>query len=474
VDQPSRIGAVPTPTEAPVSLLRGLTEAVGSDHVYSRPADLAAYAYDAFGASGNRELPLAVVFPKTTQEVSAVMRECAAQHVAVVPRGAGTGYSGGAIGTGAVILSLVRMNRIGEPDRKAMRIRVQAGAVTAAIHAKAAAAGLYYPPDPGSSPTCTIGGNIACNASGPHSLRYGSTADYVTDLELVMSSGEIVNVGEAAAGGYDLAALVCGAEGTLAVVTEASLRLLEAPAAKATLRAVFNDMQTASASVGAIAKAGVVPAALECMDTAAVDAVRNAGASDVPEGVGALVLVEVEGDAKSVDADAETIMAALKDAGAGMVEHARDAADAHRLWAARHAVSAAVATVMIGKVNEDVVVPLDRVAELCDRVREIGIAHKVPALTFGHLGQGNMHVTFMIDPRIDGERSRGNAAAADLFETVLAMGGSLTGEHGVGTKKTDWVERQLGPGTVALMQRIKATLDPTNTLNPGKKIPAAG
>jgi len=451
--------------------LRGLAAIVGSDHVYDREADRAAYAYDAFGAAGNRELPLAVVFPKTTREVSAVVRECAAQGIAVVPRGAGTGIAGGAVGTDAVILCLTRMSQVDGPED--MRIRTQAGAVTASIHAKAGAARLYYPPNPGSGSTSTIGGNIACNAAGSHSLRYGSTADFVTNLELVLGNGEIITVGETVGAGYDLAALICGSEGTLAVITEATLRLIPAPAAKATLRAVFNDMHAASGCVSVISDAGVVPAALECMDAAAVDAVRNAGAAEVPEGVGALLMVEVEGDAKSVDADAEAILAALKKAGAGMVEHARDAAHAHRLWEARHAVSAAVATVMIGKVNEDVVVPLDRVAELCDKVRIIGTKHQVPALTFGHLGEGNMHVTFMIDPRVAGEREKGDAAAADLFDVVLDMGGSLTGEHGVGTKKVDRVESQLGAGTVALMQRIKSTLDPTNTLNPGKKVPPA-
>lgn len=462
---------MPALAEAPPSLLRGLTAAVGLEHLYDREADRAAYAYDAYGAAGNRELPLAVVFPKTTSEVSAVIRECAAQGVAVVPRGAGTGISGGAVGAGAVVLSLVRMSRVDRPED--MRISAQSGAITASIHTLATAAGLYYPPNPGSSSTSTIGGNIACNAAGSHSLRYGSTADYVTNLELVLGSGEVITVGETVGGGYDLASLICGSEGTLAVITEATLRLIPAPAAKATLRAVFNDMQAAATWAGVIANAGVVPAALECMDTAAVDAVRNAGAADVPEGVGALLMVEVEGDAKSVDTEAEVILAALRKAGAATVEHARSATDAHRLWAARHAVSAAVATVMIGKVNEDVVVPRDRVAELCDKVREIGVAHDVPALTFGHLGEGNMHVTFMIDPRVEGEREKGDAAAADLFDFVLGMGGSLTGEHGIGTKKIDWVERQLGAGTVALMQRIKSTLDPTNTLNPGKKVPVS-
>ena len=217
----------------------------------------------------------------------------------------------------------------------------------------------------------------------------------------------------------------------------------------------------------------MLPAALECLDTAACDAVRNAGVAEIPEGVGALVFAEVEGDAKTVDADAEKVRAALTSAGAGTVEHATDAEHAHRLWAARHAVSAAVATIVVGKVNEDVVVPIPKIGELCTKVRELGAAHELPTVVFGHLGEGNLHVSFLIDPRRDGERARADEAVAGLFEAVLAMGGSLTGEHGVGTVKLPWVENQLGTETLALMRRIKDSFDPQGLLNPGKKIPPA-
>jgi glycolate oxidase len=458
--------------EAPSKLIRGLGNAVGPQYVYTRAADLASYAYDAFGASGDREVPLAVVFPQTTEQLCHVVAECAHHRVPVIPRGAGTGYSSGAIGSGAVIVSMVRMNRLSEVDTRAQRVTAEAGVITSAIHHAADAAGLYYPPDPGSSTTSTIGGNVACNASGAHSLRYGSTSDYVSDLEIVLADGKRLAIGESYGGGYDVAGLICGSEGTLGFISAVTLRLITAPASRATLRAVFGDMQSAADAVAAIAKAGVVPAALECLDTAAIDAVRNSGVADVPEGVGAMIIAEVEGDQRVTDRDAELVRSALLEAGAGEVDHARNPAEANSLWAARKGVSAAVATIMIGKVNEDVVVPRDRVGELCERVRSIGVEHEVPSLVFGHLGEGNMHVTFLIDPRVPGERRRADAAAESLFETVLAMDGSLTGEHGIGTAKVGWVERQIGAGTIALMRRIKEEFDPAGLMNPGKKIPA--
>jgi glycolate oxidase subunit GlcD len=452
-------------------VLRDLQRQVGTSHLYTRPADLAAYAYDAYGASGLRRVAEAIVFPESTDEVAGVVAVCARHGVAVVPRGAGTGYAGGAAADGGVILNLCRMTRFSALELEAQRLAVEAGVVTAAVHARASAAGLYYPPDPGSSSTSTIGGNVACNAAGPHALRYGTTSDYVIGLTAVLADGRVLRLGEGA-DAPQLIPLLCGSEGTLAVITEVLLRLIPAPEARATLAATFSDVGGAAAALAAIAGAGIVPAALEFLDRAALDAVAATGAGEVAPGAGALLIVEVEGAAAAVNAQGEVVRGALSAAAALTIDHATSAVEAARLWKLRKSVSAAVAKVQIGKVNEDVVVPRDRVAELVERSRQIGAANGLGVVTFGHLGDGTIHATFLIDPRVPGDRLRAAAAAEQLFDTVLAMGGSLSGEHGVGTAKLAFVERQLGSEQTALMRRIKRALDPAGILNPGKKIPA--
>jgi glycolate oxidase subunit GlcD len=443
-------------------VIRDLEGQVAPSHVYTRPADLAAYAYDAWGASGERHLPDAVVFPASTEEAAGVVSVCAVHRVPIVPRGAGTGYAAGASPSkGGVILSLARLNRILGLETEALRLHAQAGAITGTIHAHAAGAGLYYPPDPGSSSTCTIGGNVACNAAGPHTLRYGVTADFVAGITAVLSDGRIVRLGEGGdTSASGLLSLLVGSEGTLGVITEVLLRLIPAPKTRSTLAATFTGMERAAAAVAEISAAGIVPAALEFLDAGALAAVRKAGGGDIG------------GDSATVGADTEAACTAITRAGASQLQRATEPGQAQRLWAARKAVSAAVATVQIGKVNEDVVVPRDRVAELVAHTIELGTKHQLPVVNFGHLGDGNVHATFLLDPRIDGERARADAAAGDLFEIVLNMGGSLSGEHGVGAAKLEYVERQLGPGTVELMRRIKTALDPHDVLNPGKKISA--
>jgi glycolate oxidase len=453
-------------------VLRDLERQVGPSHVYTRPADLAAYAYDAYGASGLRHLAEVVVFPASTDEVAGVVAVCAARGVAVVARGAGTGYAGGAAADGGLILNLCRMSGAGALEIEAQRIAVQAGVITASVHARAAAAGLYYPPDPGSSSTSTIGGNVACNAAGPHALRYGTTTDFVAGLTAVLADGRVLRLGEGA-DAPQLIPLLCGSEGTLAVITDVLLRLIRAPAARATLAATFDGVEAAFAAVAAIAEAGIVPAALEFLDRAALDAIAATEAGEVAPGAGALLIAEVEGGATEVNVHGEAVRGALARSGARTIDHAGSAAEAARLWRLRKSVSAAVAKVQVGKVNEDVVVPRDRVAELVARSREIGRANELGVVNFGHLGDGNIHTTFLIDPRVPGDRMKAAAAAEQLFDAVLSMGGALSGEHGVGSAKLGFVERQLGGAQVDLMRRIKRAFDPAGILNPGKKIPDA-
>ena len=470
---PPRTGSVECARMLDRRVVRDLERQVDTPHVYTRPADLAAYAYDAWGASGERHLPDAVVFPASTEEVSGVVEVCAYHGVPVVPRGAGTGYAAGAAPyAGGVVLSVARMNSILGIEADALRLRAEAGTVVRSIHDRTERAGVYYPPDPGSSSTCTIGGNVACNAAGPHTLRYGVTADYLAGVTAVLADGRVVRLGEGGDGRLDgLLPLVTGSEGTLAVITEVVLRLLPAPARRATLAATFSTMDGAAVAVAAIAAASVVPAAIEFLDAGALRAIRAAGGTTVAVDAEALLIVEVEGDAGTVDTELAAVRAAVHGAAPDHVEDATTPDERTRLWRARKAVSAAVAKVMIGKVNEDVVVPRDRMAELVAATRRLGAAHDLPVVNFGHLGDGNLHATFLIDPRVAGQRERADAAAGELFETVLAMGGSLSGEHGVGQAKIPYVEQQLGAAGVALMWRIKDTIDPRGILNPGKKLP---
>jgi glycolate oxidase len=457
-------------------LIRDLTRQVGEHQVYDRPADLAAYAYDSFGASGDRHLPDAVVFPASTEEVAGVVQVCAYHGVPVVPRGAGTGYSGGALALhGGVILNLVRMDAVRGLETDAQRIHAEAGVVTSTVHHRAAERGLYYPPDPGAATTSTIGGNVACNAGGPHALRYGVTGDFVTGLVAVTADGSVLRLGEAGSGATDLMRLLIGSEGTLAVVTEAVLRLLPAPAARSTLAAVFEGMEPAAAAVAQLSDWKVVPAAFEFLDRGALQAVAAAGSGVASLGhdAGALVLIELEGDAAEVDIHATAVRDLLQLTGASHVEHTSDPDESRRLWQMRKFVSAAVAELMIGKVNEDVCVPRDRISELLSEVAVIAERHQVQVVNFGHLGDGNIHVTFLIDPRVAGERARADAAVSHLFDVTLRLEGTITGEHGVGYTKLSRVEQQLGTEGVALMRSIKNSLDPAGILNPGKKIPAA-
>jgi len=420
----------------PSAALRDLERQVGTAHLHARPADLAAYAFDAFGASGERRLPDAVVLPATTAEVSGVVQICARHGLPIVPRGAGSGYAAGAVARhGGVIVNLCRMNRILELDPQRGRLRAEAGVVTAAIHRRAAGAGLDYPPDPGAASTSTIGGNVACNAAGPHAFRYGTTADFLVGATVVLGDGRIARLGE----GGEASPLLTGLEAAFGAVAEIALE-------------------------------GIVPAALEFLDRSAVDAVARTGILAAPPGM-ALVLVELEGEEAAVRAETAAAGTALSTAGAARVDRAASPADAARFWEIRKAVSAAVATVMVGKINEDVVVPRDRIGELVARTERIGTRHQVPVVNFGHLGDGNLHVTFLVDPRRPGERERGDAAASDLFETVLGMGGSLSGEHGVGTTKLAYAERQLGAEGMGLMRRLKRRYDPAGLLNPGIKLP---
>jgi glycolate oxidase len=415
-----------------------------------------------------------VVFPQNTRDVQAIARLCTETRTPLVPRGAGTGYSGGAVPIrGGVVMSFERMNRIREIDEANLLAIVEPGVVTGDLQTAVDALGLFYPPDPSSLKECTIGGNIAENAGGPRAFKYGVTRQYVLGLEAVLASGEVVRTGGKTVKnvvGYDLTQLIVGSEGTLAIVTEVTLRLIPKPPAVRTLRALFRTVQAAADAVTELIRAHVVPATIEIVDGATLAAVAQARGdrSLAPEGVGAILILEVDGLPEQVEAEAKRVTAAAGRAGATEVLQAETPAERDALWRLRREISPALMVIAGLKLNNDIVVPRARVPECFALVEDLKRRFDVPIPSFGHAGDGNIHVNMMVRPEDPEEVARGQAAVAALFEGVVALGGSISGEHGVGLAKAPFLGLEISETTQALMRRVKLAFDPLGILNPGK------
>jgi len=446
-----------------------LARLLPADRIAGSKADRLCYAYD---ATRLKALPDLVVFPADADEVARVLRFANEAGVPVVPRGGGTGFVGGSVPVaGGIVLSLERMNRILEISRDDMLAVVEPGVVTAELHRQAEAAGLFYPPDPSSAAACTLGGNAACAATGPRSVKYGGTRDYVLAVDAVLPTGERITAPSRAVkrvAGYDLARLLVGTEGTLGVITRLTLRLLPLPAEVRTLLAAFPDVAAAARAVSGTIASGLVPRTCEFMDARSLDLVRAHGGVTVAEGAGALLLLEVDGTAEQVARDAERLTALCKEEGALEVRRARTGAEVKDLWSARKALSQAMYEVAPTKINEDVVVPRSRLPDLVAAVEGLAARHRLPIVSFGHAGEGNLHVNVMAD-RDDPEAwGRAQLAVRELFETVVALQGSVSGEHGIGLAKAPYLPIEVGAEGIEVMRRIKAAFDPRNVLNPGK------
>jgi glycolate oxidase len=405
-----------------------------------------------------------------------VARLCHEMRVPLVPRGAGTGYTGGAVPVaGGIVLSLERLNRILEIDAENLLAIVQPAVITGDLQDAVEARGLFYPPDPQSLKESSIGGNVAECAGGPRAFKYGVTKRYVLALEAVLPSGEIVRTGSKAVKnvvGYDLTQLLVGSEGTLAIVTEVTLRLVPKPPAVSTLRACFADVPAAARAVSALLRRRVVPVTLELVDEDSLDAVaQHAGERLAPAGTGALLLVEVDGTAEAVAAEAREVAAACREVGALEVLVAADAAERAQLWRVRRELSYALRPIAPRKINNDVVVPRGRVPELFVLVERLRAAYDLRIPCFGHAGDGNIHVNIMIDPADADQVRRAEAAVGELFAGVVALEGSISGEHGIGFSKAPYLSLELSPETIALMKRVKQAFDPHGILNPGKIFP---
>jgi glycolate oxidase len=450
-----------------------LEHIVGAPHVRADPATLLAYGTDALKRGHPADL---VVIPGSATEIAAITRLCHGMRVPLVVRGAGTGYSGGAVPTeGGVVLSLERLNRIVEIDRDNLLAVVQPAVITGDLQAAVEAEGLFYPPDPQSLKESSIGGNVAECAGGPRAFKYGVTRRYVLGLEAVLPTGEMVRTGGRTVKnvvGYDLTQLLVGSEGTLAIITEIILRLMPKPQAVATLRACFADVRAAARAVGALVGRRVVPSTLELMDRDSLDTVAAyVGERLAPDGTGALLLIEVDGMREAVESEADAVAAACRDAGALEVLRARSDEEREALWRVRRETSYALRTIAPLKLNNDVVVPHGRVPELIDLVERLSEQYKVRIPSFGHAGDGNIHVNVMVDPADPDAMARANQAVAALMAGVVALQGSISGEHGIGFAKKPYIGLELSDDVIALMKRVKAAFDPHGILNPGKIFP---
>lgn len=476
IDEGSALLRAPYPRASAAALDRvkvELSRALGDSKL--RVDEDALFAFAGDESDQAPVLPDIAVLAATAEDIAETLRIATAYGVPVTPRGAGTGKSGGAVPVcGGIVLSVIGMNALEEIDASEQLAVVGPGMILADLHAAVEREGLFYPPDPNSLKTCAIGGNIAENAGGPRAFKYGVTRDYVLGLEVVAADGTPMTIGRRTrkgVTGYDLASLLVGSEGTLAVTTRATLRLIRKPEALATLLGLFPSVDHTMRAVEAIVAAGLAARCLEVLDETCVVGIREEGVS-LDARAAALLIVEVDGDSASVDRQLQDVGQRAMDAGAVEVLVAQDAAQRDRLWEARRKLSYVTKRMARWKISEDVVVPRMRLAALVQDVRAIGERVGVRTLCYGHAGDGNLHVNFLWDDPEDVVKVE--RALEALFRSVIAMRGTLTGEHGVGSSKAPYLALEQSGYVIALQERIKAAFDPKGILNPGKIFPRRG
>ncbi len=452
-------------------LIETLGAIVGHENVLSRPDELLVYECD--GLPQHKHRPGAVVFPSSTEQTSAVMRELARAGVPFTPRGAGTGLSGGALALDrGVVIELARMRNVLKIDEVNRLAVVQTGVVNSHVSSAVAHLDLHYAPDPSSQPTCTIGGNVAENAGGIHCLKYGTTTDHILGLKVVLAGGEVVDLRASDAAGYDLMGVFVGSEGTFGIATEATLRLVPIPPAVRTLLAEFEDVNDASHAVSAIIAAGVIPAALEMMDHEIIRAVEaSVFAAGLSQDVGAALLIELDGMEAGIDDEVERVKRICLDYKARSCRAAEDEAERKRLWAARKSAFGAVSRISPDSMIQDAVVPRSRLPEILADAYRISAKYELRLANVFHAGDGNLHPLICFDSRFAEQRQRVKDAGRELMETCVRAGGSITGEHGVGYDKRDLLSLIFSESDMDAMLRVRAAFDPTGLCNPGKIIP---
>lgn len=458
--------------ELSAALLRRFAELAGPGGLLTDPADCWPYGYD---NSRRQALPQAVVFVTRAEQVQGILRLCNEEGIPVTARGRGTGTTGATVpDRGGLVLSFERMDRIVRIEPKDRIAVVEPGVLNDDLQRAAATQGFFWPPDPTSAAACTIGGNLAYNSAGPRAVKYGTPRENTLGLAAITGAGEAIRTGvQTTKGvvGYDLTRLLIGSEGTLALITQATLKLTPTPEAKRTLRAAYADVHAAAAAVSAIMAQPVTPCALEIMDAAAIQTVRRYTDLPLPAGAAALLMIEVDGPAACIEAAAAAVGEAARRPGLVELRQARDAEEVAALWKARKSLSPALRHIAPKKINEDVVVPVSRMGEFIERLADLSRQHAVQIVNFGHAGNGNIHVNLLVDPDRGDELARAQTCLNAVFDLVIALGGTLSGEHGVGIEKRDFVGREIAPPTLALMRAIKRQFDPNGILNLGKGLP---
>ncbi len=456
----------------PVEFLHTLKNIFPLKDILTEPEECWNYGYD---NSRRHALPQVVVFATTHEQVLNVVQACNEFNVILTVRGRGTGTTGAIVPLkGGLILSLERMTNVIDFSPENRYIKVQTGITNQAVQDIVKEKGFFWSPDPTSAAFCSVGGNLAYNSAGPKAVKYGTPRENTLGLRVVTGAGKEMNVGvytSKGVVGYDLTRLIIGSEGTLAIITEATLKLTPLPETKKTLRAIYQTVFDAAKAVSAIMAQPVVPCALEFIDGNAINMIRHYTETDLPENAGAMLMIEVDGQKEGLDYAAEKVMQAATNEGLLSMRLAKDSAEVKALWQTRKALSPALRKVAPKKINEDVVVPVTEMPKLIEGLDKLSKKYELPIINFGHAGNGNIHVNLLLDPDDPVQSKKAHECLDEVFSLVLKLNGSLSGEHGVGLEKRDFVNRELDINSVELMHAIKKQFDPKGILNPDKTLP---
>ncbi len=459
-------------TPLPAEFLALLAESFAKQDLLIAPEDCWVYGYD---NSRRHVLPQAVVFPTTHEQVVNAVNACNRFDVALTTRGRGTGTTGATVPLkGGLVVSLERMNKIIDYSPDNRYITVEPGITNQQVQDFVKAQGFFWPPDPTSAAFCSIGGNLAYNSAGPRAVKYGTPRENTLGLRAVTGAGKDIRVGvhtSKGVVGYDLTRLIIGSEGTLAIITEATLKLTPLAEATKTLRAVYKTVFDAAHAVAAIMSQPVVPCALEFIDSNAIEMIRQYSSCDLPEQAGALLMIEVDGQQEGLASAAEKVAASAKNAGLLDIRLAQTEDEVKALWQTRKALSPALRKVAPKKINEDVVVPITEIPTLIAGLDQLSKKYQLPIINFGHAGNGNIHVNLLLNPDDPEQSSKAHDCLDEIFSLVLSLNGTLSGEHGVGLEKRDFVDRELDANSLELMRNIKRQFDPKGILNPNKMFP---
>lgn len=453
----------------PAEFIKSLQNLIPSDRLYFDPVDCYAYAYD-----NSRKFfpPECVIFPLTTDEVAKTVQLCNQFKVPLTPRGRGTGTAGGSLAEqGGAMLSLERMIRIISIDPPNRALVTEPGVLNEAIQAATKPHGFFWPPDPSSAAFSTIGGNLATSAGGPHAVKYGTTRDHVLGLTAVTGKGDIIKTGcytTKGVVGYDLTRLLVGSEGTLAVITEMTLKLTPLPVAKSGLVAHYRDADSCASAIVSIMKEPQGPSALEFLDSGSLDLIRARNPELLPSDSQAMLMIEVDGTEHEIPETTAKLLAACQNSGLLKATSVQNTAD---LWKARKTLSPLLRDIAPKKINEDIVVPVDKIPRLLTGLSALCRQYQIANVNFGHAGNGNIHVNLLIDPDNLDESERAYKCLDQIFDLVISLNGTLSGEHGIGSEKRPYIGKELNDATLILMKQIKLTFDPNNILNPGKLFP---